>query len=248
MLDIDLSGKVTLISGGSRGIGRATALQFASVGARVSIGYRCNEDAATETLSAIRALGADAIATKADITTAEGCAELYRATAESLGKVDILINNAGFHENDVFMMLKDESFERLYAAHVMSVVRMCRLVATDMLTRRWGRIINISSVAATKPTVGQPNYAAAKAGVEAITRCLAIEMHKRGINVNCVSLGLIETDMIKGTNAPFVLSHQLVKRLGQPDEVAAWILMLASRYGDYVTGRTFDLDGGFMLI
>ena len=117
-----------------------------------------------------------------------------------------------------------------------------------MMARKWGRILSLSSVAATKPTVGQANYAAAKAAVEAVTKSLAIEFHKRGVNVNAVAPGLIATDMIRGTDEPFVLSHQLVKRLGRPEEIASWLLMLASRHGDYVTGRIFELDGGFMLI
>jgi 3-oxoacyl-[acyl-carrier protein] reductase len=248
MTEIDLAGRVALISGGSRGIGRAIAKRFAAAGARISIGYRANKEAADATVAELRAAGADVIATEADVSTAEGCAALHAATVAGLGNVDILVNNAGHHENNVFMLLEDASFERLHQMHVMSVVRMTRLVANGMLARRYGRILNISSVAATKPTVGQANYAAAKAAVEAITRCLALEFAKRGITVNCISPGLVETEMAQGTDIPFVLSHQLVKRLGKPDEIAAWLAMLASPYGDYVTGRVLDVDGGFMLV
>jgi 3-oxoacyl-[acyl-carrier protein] reductase len=248
MLDIDLRGRVALITGGSRGLGRATARAFARAGAKIAFGYLANREAADETLRMLGELGAEAVAIQADITTRAGCAELHAAAVRGVGKIDILVNNAGFHQNNVFLALEDEHFERLYQAHVMSVVRLCRLVANDMIARKWGRIINISSCAATKPTVGQSNYAAAKAAVEALTRALAIEMHKRNINVNCVAPGLIDTDMAKDSDSSYVLAHQLVKRLGNPDEVAGWILMLASRYGDWVTGRVLELDGGFMLV
>jgi len=248
MEGVQLRGRVALITGGSRGIGRAIARRFAEAGARISIGYRSNKQAADETLTELRAFGVEALAVEADISTAEGCAALHAATVAGLGNVDILVNNAGHHENNVFMLLEDASFERLHQTHVMGLVRMTRLVANGMLARRFGRILNISSVAATKPTVGQANYAAVKAAVEAITRCLAVEFGKRGVTVNCISPGLVETEMAKDADTTFVLAHQLIKRLGKPDEIAAWFTMLASPHGDYVTGRVFDVDGGFMLI
>jgi 3-oxoacyl-[acyl-carrier protein] reductase len=247
-MQIDLKGRVALVTGGSRGIGRATALLFAESGAKVAIGYRNDVASASTAVEAMRAAGTEAFAIRADVSTAEGCAALHAEAVQRVGPIDVLVNNAGHHENDVFLALDDASFSRLFDAHVLSVVRLSRLVAPSMMARRWGRILNLSSVAATKPTVGQANYSAAKAAVEAITRGLAIEFHKRGVNVNAVAPGLIATDMVRGTDEPFVLSHQLVKRLGRPEEIASWLLMLASRHGDYVTGRIFELDGGFMLI
>ena len=248
MLDTSLRGRVALVTGGSRGIGRATAQLFAKAGAAVAIGYRDNDQAAEETLASLRTEGTEAAAIRADLAGADGCAHLHAEVQRRLGSVDILVNCAGHHENDVFLALDDASFARLYEVHVLSVARLTRLVTPGMMARKWGRILNVSSVAASRPTVGQANYAAAKAAVESLTRCLAIELHKRNINVNCVSPGLIDTDMVQDADVPFVLSHQLIKRLGKPDEIAAWLLMLASRYGDYVTGQVVDLDGGFMLI
>jgi 3-oxoacyl-[acyl-carrier protein] reductase len=248
MIDASLSGRTALVTGGSRGIGRGIAVRFAKAGAKVVIGYREQQAAADETLRLIRDVGGEGHAVAADVTTAEGCAALHEGATKAVGKIDILVNNAGFHRNDVFMLLKDESFAQLFDVHVMGVVRMTRLVATGMIARKFGRVINISSVAASKPTVGQVNYAAMKGAVESMTRALAIELGKRGVNVNCLSLGLIETDMAKDSDSAYVLAHQLVKRLGHTDEVAAWALMLASQYGDYVTGRVLELDGGFMLI
>lgn len=248
MLDTNLKGKTAFITGGSRGIGRATALLFAEAGATVAFGYRSNVEAAQKTIADLEGFGQKGFAIKADLMTAEGCDAAVDEALSHLGRIDVLVNNAGHHENDVFLALNDQSFERLHQMHVMSVARLSRRVVPGMMARKWGRILNISSVAATKPTVGQANYAAAKAAVEALSRCLAIEFHKRGVNVNCVSPGLIDTDMIAEVDAPFVLSHQLVKRLGRAEEIAAWLLMLASKYGDYITGRVFDLDAGFMLI
>ncbi len=248
MIDATLAGRTALVTGGSRGIGRAIALRFARAGARVAIGYKQNQEAAEETLRLVRDAGGEAHAFAGDISTAAGCQALYDGAVGALGKIEVLVNNAGFHENDVFMLLKDESFERLFQAHVMGLVRMTRLCATGMLARKWGRVLNLSSVAATKPTVGQVNYAGMKGAVESMTRALAIELGKRGVLVNCLSLGLIETDMAQGTDVPYVLGKQIIKRLGKPDEVAAWALMVVSQYGDYLTGRVLDLDGGFMLV
>lgn len=248
MLDTSLQGRVALVTGGSRGIGRATAQAFARAGATMAIGYRDNEAAAHETLALLEREGVKAVAVRADVASAEGCQQLHAEVERTVGRVDILVNNAGHHENDVFLALDDASFLRLYETHVLSVTRLVRQFAPAMMARKWGRILNISSVAASKPTVGQANYAVAKAGVEALTRCLAIELHKRQITVNCISPGLIDTDMVKDADSGYVLAHQLVKRLGKADEIAGWLLMLASKYGDYVTGRVFDLDGGFMLV
>jgi 3-oxoacyl-[acyl-carrier protein] reductase len=248
MLDVSCAGRIALVSGGSRGIGRAVAIKLAGAGARVSIGYRSNAEAADATVQEIRALGGEAIATAADVSTAAGCTALHDATVKGLGKVDILVNSAGGQDNGVFMLLEDAQFEQIHAEHVMSVVRMSRLVANGMLARRWGRIINVSSVASPYPVVGQSNYAAAKGAIEALTRSLAVEFAKRNVNVNCVSPGLIDTDMAKQADVPGYLESQLVKRLGQPDEIAAWVLMLASRYGDMMTGQVLGIDGGYRLI
>jgi 3-oxoacyl-[acyl-carrier protein] reductase len=248
MIDVDLRGRVALVTGGSRGIGRSTATALAKAGARIAIGYRTNATAAAETVASIHAGGGEAISVAADVGTEGGCAELHRSVVRELGKVDILVNNVGAAENELFMLLKDDSFERMFAANLMSTVRLCRLAANHMMAQKWGRIINVSSIAATRPTAGQSNYSVAKAGVEALTRSLAIEMHKRNVNVNCIAPGLIDTDMGKGADASLVLSHQLVKRLGQPEEIAGWIVMLASRFGDYVTGQVFRIDGGYMLV
>jgi 3-oxoacyl-[acyl-carrier protein] reductase len=248
MLDLSCAGRVALISGGSRGIGRACALALAAAGAKVSIGYRSNAEAAEATVGEIRALGVEAIATAADISTAAGCTSLHEATVKGLGKVDILVNSAGGQDNGVFMLLQDAQFEQIHAEHVMSVVRLSRLVGNAMLARRWGRIINISSVASPYPVVGQSNYAAAKGAIESLTRSLAVEFAKRNVNVNCVSPGLIDTDMAKQADVPGYLESQLIKRLGRPDEIAAWVLMLASRYGEMMTGQVLGIDGGYRLI
>jgi len=247
MLDVSCAGKIALVSGGSRGIGRAIAQALAGAGAKVSIGYRSNAEAAEATVQDIRAAGGEAIATATDISTAAGCTALHDATVAQLGKVDILVNNAGGQLNEVFMLLKDEQFEQLHAEHVLSVVRLSRLVASGMLARKWGRIINVSSCAAVYPGVGQSNYAAAKGAVESLTASLAVELAKRHVTVNCISPGLTDTDMAKQANIPGYIAYQLVKRLARPDEIAAWVLMLVSRYGDMMTGQVLGIDGGYRL-
>ena len=247
MLDAGLDGKIALVSGGARGIGRATAVKLAGAGCKVSIGYLANRDAAEEALALIRAAGGTAIATAGDVATEDGCVALHAATMQAFGRVDVLVNNAGKHDNGVFMLLKDSQFEQMHALHVMSVVRLSRLCASGMIARKWGRIVNVSSVAAPFPGVGQSNYAAAKAAVEGLTRSMAVELAKRNVRVNCISPGLCETDMGREADVASYLSRQLVTRLGQPEEIAAWIVMLASRWGDYVTGRVLDVDGGYRL-
>lgn len=248
MLDVSCAGRVALISGGIRGIGRAVALKLAAAGAKVSLGYRSDSEKAEATLQELRALGAEAVATGADVSTAEGCTRLHEETVKALGKVDILINCAGGQDNGVFMLLEDKQFEQIHAEHVMSVIRLCRLVGNGMLARRWGRIINVSSVASPYPVVGQSNYAAAKGAIESLTRSLAVEFAKRNVNVNCVSPGLIDTDMAKQADVPGYLESQLIKRLGRPDEIAAWMMMLVSNFGDMMTGQVLRIDGGYRLI
>ncbi len=248
MLDVSCAGRVALVSGGTRGIGRAVAIELARAGAKVSIGYRSNAEAAEATVAELKAVGVEAIATGADISTADGCTALHEATVKALGKVDILVNSAGGQDNGVFMLLEDKQFEQIHAEHVMSVVRMSRLVGNGMLARRWGRIINISSVASPYPVVGQSNYAAAKGAIESLTRSLAVEFAKRNVNVNCISPGLIDTEMAKQADVPGYLESQLIKRIGRADEIAAWAVMLASRYGEMMTGQVLRIDGGYRLI
>jgi len=146
------------------------------------------------------------------------------------------------------MLLEDKQFQGMYDEHVMSVVRMSRLVGNGMLARRWGRIINFSSVATDSPAVGQSNYAMAKGAVEALSIGLAVEFAKRGVTVNCISPGLFDTEMAEGMDIPGYLTRLLIKRLGKPEEIAAWVVMLASRYGEMMTGRVLGIDGGYRLV
>lgn len=247
MLDVSCAGRVALVTGGSRGIGRACAIKLAEAGAKVAIGYRSNAEAAGEVVKEIEAAGGTAAAIAADVSTAEGCTKLHEEAVAKVGNIDILINCAGGQLNDVFMLLADDKFEALYNEHVMSVVRMSRLVTSGMLARKWGRIVNMSSVAAKYPGVGQSNYAAAKGAIESLTISMAVELGKRNITVNCMSPGLIDTDMAKQANVPGYLGLQLVKRLGRPDEVAAWVLMLCSKWGEMMTGQIIGIDGGYRL-
>jgi 3-oxoacyl-[acyl-carrier protein] reductase len=202
MLDVSCAGRVALVTGGSRGIGRACAIKLADAGAKVAIGYRSNAEAADAVVKEIEAAGGTAVAIASDVSTADGCTKLHEEAVAKVGNIDILINCAGGQLNDVFMLLADDKFDALYNEHVMSVVRMSRLVTSGMLARKWGRIVNMSSVAAKYPGVGQSNYAAAKGAIESLTISMAVELGKRNITVNCMSPGLIDTDMAKQANVP----------------------------------------------
>jgi len=221
MIDIDLKGRHALVTGGGRGIGRATALRLAEAGCDVAVG--------------------------GDVGQAAECERIHREAVEGVGAIDILINNAGSIHNDVFLLLEPEDWKTVLDVNLMSVVYLSRLVAQTMWVRKWGRIVNLSSVAASRPTRGQSNYGAAKGAVETLTKCLAVEFAARNIRVNCISLGAIDTEMTAETNRENVIARQLVKRFGTTDEISAWILMLASKYGDYVSGQVFDLDGGWFM-
>ena len=242
-----LDGRVAVITGSTTGIGFAIAKALFGEGASVVLNGRNEETGA----KARQELGDPdrSVFVAADVRSREGVDSLVAAAVEQFGTLDIMVNNAGgLNATAPVVDMTDEVWDDAIKWNLYATFWGTRAALKVLIPKRSGRIINISSVAASYPTVGQTNYAGPKAAVEALTRCLAVEFHKRGVTVNCVSPGLIDTEMGNQGDVPFVLSHQLVKRLGKPEEIAAWILMLASRYGDYVSGRVFELDGGFMMV
>lgn len=250
MLDINLSGKKIWITGGSRGLGRAMAITFARAGADVAISWRAGEDAAREVAKEVEAAGVLALSLQCDVTKMDSVDRARDQIESVFGGIDVLVNNAGVCRDNLFMMLEDKDWGDVFATNVMGAVHCSRAVIRGMMMRRWGRIINISSIAASRGGRGQSNYAASKGALESMTQSLAVELASRNILVNCIAPGVIETDMSReviGLAKDLILGHQLLKRFGRPEDIAAWAVMLASEHASFMTGQVITIDGGFSL-
>lgn len=245
-----LTGKVALVTGASRGIGRAIALRLAESGADVVVNYAGSENAAQEVVEQIEAMGRQAIKLKADVSSAQEAEELVKQTIEKFGKIDILVNNAGITRDNLIMRMKEEEFDQVIATNLKGVFNCVKAVTRPMMKQRFGRIINISSVVGVLGNPGQANYVAAKAGVIGLTKATAKELASRGITVNAVAPGFIETDMtdkLAEDTKAFMLKQIPLERLGQPDEIAKVVRFLASEDASYMTGQTIHVDGGMYM-
>ena len=244
-----LEGKVALVTGASRGIGRAVALELAGMGATV-IGSATSESGAEAISAGFAEAGASGCGMVLNVTDASACEALVSEVEKRFAPVSILVNNAGITRDNLAMRMKDEEWEDVIQTNLKAVFRMSRLVMRGMMKARDGRIINITSVVASSGNPGQANYAAAKAGVAGMTRALARELGSRNITVNCVAPGFIETDMTKALpeSAREALLGQIAAgRLGKPEEVAAAVGFLASPSAAYVTGTTLHVNGGMYM-
>ena len=248
--DSGLAGKTIIVTGGSRGIGRSIVELFAADGAQVVFFYRGNAAAATEVLEAGRAAGRKIVAEQVDVTDDAACAAAVERTVERCGSVDVLVNNAGVIRDNLLALLEVEDVRVVLETNVGGVFNVTRAVVPHMIARRAGKIVNVSSVAGEKGGRGQTNYAASKGAINALTRALAVELAPRRINVNCVAPGVIETEMtqeIRERAGDEVKARILLRRFGQPRDVAHAVWFLASKYADYITGQVLHVDGGFKM-
>lgn len=245
-----LEGKTALVTGASRGIGRAVAVALAAAGAKVAVNYAGNDAAAEETKAAIEAAGGAAILVKADIANREEVEEMVRQTVEAFGQIDILVNNAGITRDGLLMRMKDEDFDAVVNTNLKGVYYATKAVMKLMIKKRYGRIINMASVVGLTGNAGQANYAAAKAGVIGFSKTVAKELASRGITCNMVAPGLIATDMTKDLPEKAreaMMASIPLGRAGQPGDVAQAVLFLASDNASYITGQVINVDGGMVM-
>jgi 3-oxoacyl-[acyl-carrier protein] reductase len=243
-----LAGKVAIVTGASRGIGRAIALQLAEIGAKVVVNYASSSGAADELVAQISTIGGEAIAVQADVSKAEQMDALFSTVMAKWERVDILVNNAGITRDTLLLRMKPEDWQAVIDTNLTGVFLATRLASKIMLKQKSGRIINIASVAGQMGNPGQANYSAAKAGVIGFTKTVAKELATRGITVNAVASGFLATDMTNDLKAEGILQYIPLGRYGQPEEVAGMVRFLASdAAAAYITGQTFNVDGGMVM-
>lgn len=245
-----LGGKVALVTGASRGIGRAIALRLAGEGAKVAINYAGNTTKAEAVKAEIEQNGGEAILVQADVADSSAVEAMVAKVTEAFGQIDILVNNAGITRDGLLMRMKEEDFDAVVNTNLKGVFHCTKTVSKLMMKKRSGRIINMASVVGIMGNAGQTNYAAAKAGVIGFSKSAAKELATRGITVNVVAPGFIDTDMTAAMTdkaKELTLTGIPMKKMGTPEDVANAVLFLASDCASYITGQTVNVDGGMVM-
>ena len=248
---IDLSGKAAIVTGGSRGIGKAIALRLAQQGADICFSYKGNAEAAATTQREIEALGRRCVAVQADVTQPEAAEALVKAALEAFGKVDILVNNAGITRDDLIMRMKPEDWRDVLETNLFGAFWTLKAVTRPMLRAKSGRIINITSVSGQAGQMGQANYSSAKAGLIGLTKASARELGSRGITVNAVAPGFVLTELTAGLADEWksrIIEQTPLGRFGTVEEVAQAVAFLASDEAAYITGQVLAVDGGLVMM
>jgi 3-oxoacyl-[acyl-carrier protein] reductase len=247
---MNLEGKVALVTGASRGIGREIALELARQGANVAVNFSGSEAKANEVVDEIKALGREAFAVKCDVSNSGEVAEMVKGTIDNFGKLDILVNNAGITKDNLLMRMKEEEWDDVININLKGVFLCTKAVTRQMMKQRVGRIINIASIVGVSGNPGQANYVAAKAGVIGLTKTTAKELASRNITVNAIAPGFITTDMtdkLSEEGKAEMLKQIPLSRLGEPKDIAKITAFLASDDSAYMTGQTLHIDGGMVM-
>ncbi len=248
-----LQDKAALVTGSSRGVGKAIALAFAKEGANVVVNYTSNEKAANEVVDTIESMGRKAIAVKADVAKKEQAYQLVQAGIDTFGKLDILVNNAGFTRPAMMLKMTEEQWDQVVDIHLKGAFLCSQAAALHMKDHGGGKIINVTSVAGVVGTVGQVNYSAAKGGVISMTKSMARELARYGICVNVISLGIVATDMTEKIRTDeklkeIYMNRILLRRFAEPDDISPAFVFFASKESNYITGQLLCVDGGYGMV